>query len=220
MFKLHTFGAMVSFGNVLFFDQTTFSTDHVTIWVLNHFVDVLWFQTIPDGVKYLCLLFVGTLNAAAFNSVCKTYYLLKNKNNVGTIYIDQRLPCSGVPHHDRGSALNQGAEPRHSRKISKNERLHKWYNKLYDMEALSVKEMFSAMLEKEAQIYPLLVLCQFIESIPKLIVFGLMTDWTMARHHGFVVAKLVMAAISFVAQMKSCFVSCGNAEFIEQFNDE
>ena len=88
------------------------------------------------------------------------------------------------------------------------------------MEALSVKEMFNAMLEKEAQIYPLLVLCQFIESIPKLIVFGLMTDWTMARHHGFVVAKLVMAAISFVAQMKSCFVSCGNAEFIEQFNNE
>lgn len=88
------------------------------------------------------------------------------------------------------------------------------------MEALSVKEMFSAMLEKEAQIYPLLVLCQWIESIPKLIVFGMMTDWTMTHHHGFVVLKLVMAAVSFVAQIKSCFVSCGNAEFIEQFNDE
>lgn len=106
--------------------------------------------------------------------------------------------------------------------MTKNERLHQWYNKLYDMEALSVKEMFNAMLEKEAQIYPLLIFCQFIESIPKLIVFGIMSDWNVPnqRMHRFIVAKLVISAVSFVTEIKSCFVSCANAEFIEQFHEQ
>ena len=185
----------------------------------------LYHKMIPKWIKYICLVFIGTLNVATFNTICKTYYLLKNKNNVGTIYIDQRFPCSTTPssNHDRNNNNNRKSQS-HSKdnngNISKNERLQKWYNKLYDMEALSIKEMFNAMLEKEAQIYPLLILCQFFESIPKLIIFGLMTGWIEKYHHPFIITKLIMSILSFIAQIKSCFISCANAEFIEQFTDQ
>ena len=193
----------------------------------------LYHKTIPKTIKFISLIFVGILNVAAFNTICKTYYLLKNKNNVGTIYIDQRFPCSGTPssssdnNKDRRSTSKSKSNDinnnnnNNNNNISKNERLQKWYNKLYDMEALSIKEMFNAMLEKEAQIYPLLILCQFFETIPKLIVYGLLTGWVEQKnHHPFIVCKLIMSVLSFVSEIKSCFISCANAEFIEQFTDE
>eukprot|EP01084_Bolivina_argentea_P179945 310905_1 len=183
----------------------------------------MYHKTIPKWIKYLCLLFIGILNVSIFNIVCKTYYLLKNKNNVGTIYIDQRFPCSRTPTHSIG---NNKISNENNDKLSKNEKLQKWYNKLYDMEALSIKEMFNTMLEKEAQIYPLLILCQFFETIPKMIIFSIMTQSThitydiSKEHHPLILIKLVMVVVSFCAQIKACFISCANAEFIEQFNDE
>lgn len=147
--------------------------------------------------KYFCIIFIGILNVTVFNTVCKNYYLLRNKNNVGIIYIDQQFPFSG-----------------RRKKSSKIE----LYHKLYAMESTSVRNCIALMLKKEARVYPYLVFCQFLESVPKLIIFVLLFKWVDPYQH-IIIVKLIVCMVSIVCDVKACFLSCFNNKFNRQFDD-
>eukprot|EP01083_Nonionella_stella_P150875 481308_1 len=155
-------------------------------------------NTIPQHIQWFWLMFVGVMDCATFNTICKTYYLSQNMHNVASIYMEQRLTCCGNNAHGNRN-----------------------YNKLYDMEALDTKQMFNEMLEREARVYPLLVMVQLSESITKIIVFAEMS--VLYPHENvvypYIYAKLIMAIVAVVFEMQSCYVSCANAEFIDKFTN-
>ena len=100
-------------------------------------------QVIPKWMKHLSLATVGMTNACLFDVLCKAYYVLQNKNNAASIYLNTRFWCKT---HD-----------------------HELYSELYELEPKPIRYGFVECLEKEAQFFPFLILSQMFELVPKMI---------------------------------------------------